>query len=110
MTEYHKVARASDIPEGEGRAFQVGDLVIAVFRDQGRYFAITDRCPHAGASLSCGSLDNGTVTCSWHAWRFRLEDGAWADNPKLKIDTYPVRVQEDEIQVAVPGPHDSGDT
>ena len=33
-----------------------------------------------GASLSGGYVENGVVTCPWHAWRFRLTDGAWADN------------------------------
>ena len=30
---------------------------------------------------------------------FRLSDGTWADNPRLKIGCYPVRVEGDEIQV-----------
>ena len=45
-----------------------------------------------GASLSGGYVENGVVTCPWHAWRFRLADGAWADNPRIKIGCYPVRV------------------
>jgi len=30
-----------------------------------------------------------------------LEDGTWIDNPRLKIDTFEVRVQGGEIQVNV---------
>lgn len=100
--EFVTVAKVGDIPEGEGRSFQVGKRLIAVFLRSGQYFAIDDLCPHMGASLSAGYLDSeGTVTCPWHAWRFRITDGKWADNPRLGVDTFPVRLSGDEIQVQV---------
>ncbi|NBY01770.1 MAG: Rieske (2Fe-2S) protein, partial [Planctomycetes bacterium] len=64
--------------------------------------AIDDFCPHMGASLSGGHVEDGTVTCPWHAWRFRLCDGAWADNPRLKVGCYNVSVVDDEIFLETP--------
>ena len=94
------VAKVGAIPEGEGRSFQVGERLVAVFLQEGRYFAIDDLCPHMGASLGGGYLDEeGVVTCPWHAWRFCVRDGKWADNPRLSVDTFEVRVQGGEIQV-----------
>lgn len=94
------VAKVGTIPEGEGRSFQVGDRLVAVFLRGGKYFAIDDLCPHMGASLGAGYLDEeGVVTCPWHAWRFCVTDGKWADNPRLGVDTFEVRVLGDEIQV-----------
>ena len=58
--------------EGEGKTVEVGDKLIAVFRVGDEYLAIDDVCPHMGASLSGGYVENGIVTCPWHAWRFRL--------------------------------------
>ncbi|MCS6976210.1 MAG: Rieske (2Fe-2S) protein [Gemmatales bacterium] len=101
MPEFHSVAKVGDIPEGEGRAFEVQGKIIAVFFHAGQYFAIDDVCPHMGASLSEGHVENGIVTCPWHAWRFRITDGTWADSPKLKIGCYPVRIVNGEIQVQV---------
>lgn len=101
MPEFHSVAKVGDIPEGEGRAFEVQGKIIAVFFHGGQYFAIDDVCPHMGASLSEGHVENGIVTCPWHAWRFRITDGTWADSPKLKIGCYPVRIVNGEIQVQV---------
>ena len=98
--EFVTVARVGDIPEGEGASFQVGDRLVAVFLHQGRYLAIDDLCPHMGASLGAGYLDEeGVVTCPWHAWRFCVGDGRWCDNPRLAVDTFDVRVVGDEIQV-----------
>jgi nitrite reductase (NADH) small subunit/3-phenylpropionate/trans-cinnamate dioxygenase ferredoxin subunit len=100
--EFVTVARVGDVQEGRGRAFNVGGRTVAVFLHQGEYYAIDDFCPHMGASLAGGGIYKNAVACPWHAWRFSLRDGCWLDNPKLKIDTFPIRVENDEIQVHVP--------
>jgi nitrite reductase (NADH) small subunit/3-phenylpropionate/trans-cinnamate dioxygenase ferredoxin subunit len=99
MAEFHTVCKVSDLADGEGKTVSVGSKLIAVFRDAGTFYAIDDMCPHMGASLSGGYVQNGIVTCPWHAWRFRLKDGAWADAPRVKIGCYAVRVEGDEVQV-----------
>ena len=106
MAEFQTVCRVGDVRDGEGKTVEVGGKLVAVFLEKGRYFAIDDVCPHMGASLSGGWVEDGVVTCPWHAWRFRLADGAWADYPrgKLGVGCYPVRVVGDEIQVQVGGP------
>jgi nitrite reductase (NADH) small subunit/3-phenylpropionate/trans-cinnamate dioxygenase ferredoxin subunit len=102
-SEFQTVCKVSDLAEGEGKTVEVGGKLIALFLTEGRYHALDDLCPHMGASLSGGWVENGTVTCPWHAWRFRLEDGAWCSVPKLKVGCYAVRVVGDEVQVQVPG-------
>ena len=103
MAEFVTLAKVGAIPEGQGSAFAVGDNLVAVFNlGGGQYYAINDLCPHMGASLAEGSVEDGMVTCSWHAWRFRLSDGTWCDNPRIKTEAYEVRVVDDEIQVKVP--------
>ena len=100
---YQTVARVGEIPEGEGRSFEVDGRFIAVILDQGVYYAIDDDCPHQGAPLCDGIVADKAVTCTWHGWRFSLEDGRWLDSPKSKVrvGTYPVRVVGEEIQVLV---------
>lgn len=102
MAEFTTVAKVGDIPEGTGQAYAVNGRMVAVFNEGGKYSAIDDFCPHMGASLAGGHLQQGVVTCPWHAWRFDVCDGTWCDNPKIKIDAFEVRVEGDEIQVLVP--------
>jgi nitrite reductase (NADH) small subunit/3-phenylpropionate/trans-cinnamate dioxygenase ferredoxin subunit len=104
MSDFQTVCKVQDIPDGEGKAVAVGKKILAVFRVDGQLYAIDDVCPHMGASLSTGYVEQGIVTCPWHAWRFRLRDGTWADNPRLKIGSYPVRVEGDDVQVQVSQP------
>jgi nitrite reductase (NADH) small subunit/3-phenylpropionate/trans-cinnamate dioxygenase ferredoxin subunit len=100
MPDFVTVAKVGAIPAGQGRTFVVGTQLVAVFNRDGEYHAIDDLCPHMGASLGAGQLnEDGSVTCPWHAWCFDVGDGTWRDNPRLKIPSYPTRVQGDEIQV-----------
>lgn len=102
MSEFVTVAKVGSIPPGEGATFPLGDRLVAVFNHNGKYTAIDDLCPHMGASLGAGRVDEeGKVSCPWHAWRFDVCDGTWCDNPRLKIDAFEVRIVDDEIQVAV---------
>lgn len=93
------VARVGAIASGRGDTFEVAGKLVAVFHVDGQYFAIDDLCPHMGASLGAGELQNGVVSCPWHAWRFCVREGTWRDNPKLKIDRFETRVEGEWIQV-----------
>jgi nitrite reductase (NADH) small subunit/3-phenylpropionate/trans-cinnamate dioxygenase ferredoxin subunit len=99
--EFVTVARVGEIPDGRGASYVVGEKVIGVFNDGGVYSAINDLCPHMGASLADGQLEDGVVACPWHGWRYRVSDGTWCDNKRIKTDSYEVRVVGDEIQVRV---------
>jgi nitrite reductase (NADH) small subunit/3-phenylpropionate/trans-cinnamate dioxygenase ferredoxin subunit len=101
MPEFTTVAKVGDIAAGQGKAFEFNEQVVAVFlQADGTYLAIDDLCPHMGASLAAGHFENGVVTCPWHAWSFDVRDGSWCDNRRLKIATFQVRVEGDDIQLA----------
>ncbi len=110
MSEYKSVADEGEIPEGEGRSYSVNGRMVAVFLSGGEYYAISDTCPHMGASLGAGAVEDGAVSCPWHCWRFSIKDGTWLDSPtsKLKADSFSVRVHDGEIQVLVPDPPPRG--
>jgi nitrite reductase (NADH) small subunit/3-phenylpropionate/trans-cinnamate dioxygenase ferredoxin subunit len=108
MPRYVTVARVGEIADGEAKTVPGPGKPVAVFRVGDRYYAIDDTCPHMGASLAGGSVEDGIVTCPWHFWRFRLADGAWADNPRIKIGYYPVQVVGDEIRIELPDPPTDG--
>ncbi len=102
MPQRVTVAKSEDIPDGSSVVVTVRQKDVAIFRINGALHAIDDMCPHMGASLSGGFVEDGCVTCPWHYWRFRLADGAWADNPKVKIGAYPVQEVGGEVQLELP--------
>jgi nitrite reductase (NADH) small subunit len=98
-----RLASIDDIPEGEGREFKVGERYVAIFRHQGQFYALEDVCPHAGAPLNNGPLQNGTVTCLWHGWRFSLHNGACTNYSRGQgVATYPVTLRGQDLYVTLP--------
>ena len=96
---YQTVLRVGEIAEGRGVSVEVGGRVIAVFLDEGTYYALDDFCPHKSLPLNDGLVFDRSVTCLAHGWRFGLDDGCWTENPEIRTASYPVRVVGDEIQV-----------
>jgi nitrite reductase (NADH) small subunit/3-phenylpropionate/trans-cinnamate dioxygenase ferredoxin subunit len=104
MPDFQTVCKLEDLKPGQGKTVALGSRLIALFTIDGRVCAIDDVCPHMGASLGAGELDGAIVTCLWHGWRFRVTDGTWADNPRIKIPCYAVRVVDGLVQVQPPEP------
>ncbi len=103
MVEWVEVARETDIPDNEGRAFTVKGLKIAIFRVDGDLYAIDDTCPHAKtAQLSMGFLDGAVVECPLHQSCFDVRTGKVLSAPATEdVRTYPVRVEAGAVQLQV---------
>ena len=70
---------------------------------EGEIYAVDDMCTHEDASLSKGSLHGDCVKCPLHGSRFRLSNGqALYDPAEEALNTYEVKVQGDDILVAIP--------
>ena len=48
---------------------------LVVLYDDGKVFALDNRCPHLGFPLHRGSVEDGILTCHWHHARFDLASG-----------------------------------
>ncbi len=97
---YHKVASIGEIPMGAGKMIEVAELDIALFNYNGQFYAISDMCPHRGASLADGFLDGGKVFCPWHCFDFNLKTGACEMVSSLCVQAYEVKVEGEDIFVA----------
>src|SRR5499427_10154153 len=70
---------------------------VLVIAQQGRVFAIANRCPHEGYPLSEGTIGPECVlTCNWHNWKFDLASGA-ALVGRDQVHTYEVAERGGEI-------------
>jgi NAD(P)H-dependent nitrite reductase small subunit len=96
--------KLDDIPVGQSRCLEVGDIQIGLFRGPEGIFAIDNTCPHRGAPLHTGMLNDGVVTCPWHQWQFRLSDGVCTNIPGPKVPTYAIEIRDGAIWVDVKEP------
>ena len=101
--KYVKVMSEEDLPIGKSAIISAGEDEIALFNYKGKYYAVTNKCPHRGAPLGEGRIEEGIVICPNHEWRFKLESGANMQNPELFISTYPVKVKNENIYIGLEG-------
>jgi 3-phenylpropionate/trans-cinnamate dioxygenase ferredoxin component len=104
MAMWIDAAAADELLDGSRRLVRTEGHEIALFRVQGRCYAIADSCPHAGSSLAFGKLDGTIVTCRGHGLRFNLATGCMPGSAGLRARTYPVRVHEGRIQIDLAPP------
>jgi nitrite reductase/ring-hydroxylating ferredoxin subunit len=93
---------SGSVPEQGVRSVWVQARKIALLKARGKLFACKDRCPHMGAFLSDGRAVGETVVCSWHGWTFDLASGQCVNKDWARVETYPVRVSDGEIEVGLP--------
>jgi len=93
-----KAASLDDLRE-KPIVFKQSPLQIAVFRVDGRVFAVDNRCPHEGYPLAAGNVTaDCVVTCNWHNWKFRLTDGACILGGD-DVRSYATRMENDEVWI-----------
>ena len=128
--EAYIVGRPSDVPEGGHIVVTAGRREIGVYRLEGSFYALLNRCPHLGGPLCAGQVvtditapkpgdvrANGGrtfVTCPWHNWEFDIRTGQSFWNSRLRALPFPVGVEGGEAVAAsiergsaerVPGPY-----
>ena len=100
-----RITTLDNIPAREGRAVQIGDLEIAIFNLGDRLLATSNRCPHKGGPLCDGIITGASVVCPLHAWKVSLTQGSVerpASEGERCVETYPVRVENGIVVIAVP--------
>ncbi len=104
------VAKVEELKEpGSYKAVEINEERIAVFNVEGRYYAIQDVCTHDGGILTGGEVHGKVITCPRHGAQFDLTTGAVLRMPAVEpIQTYPVRVQGDEVQVLLEAEAEAG--
>ncbi len=84
-TGFVKVGELSDVPVGKMKMFKVGEKEYLVANVNGNYYAMGNRCTHANADLSKGSLDGNVVTCPRHKSKFDVTTGEVISGPKMPL-------------------------
>jgi len=98
------ICPVDDLPPGAKRVVLWEDLEIGVVNCNGDIVAIEDRCSHDDGDLMEGDVDTDTCTveCPRHGSVFDLRTGAPLNLPAyVPIDTFPVSIAGDMIQVEV---------
>lgn len=102
--QFHLVAQAADIPEGAREVVEIEDRLIAIFHQQGQYYAIDDVCTHDGGPLAEGELQGYEIICPRHGARFDIRDGRALCLPATRpTESHEVKIEAGSIYVRLRG-------
>jgi 3-phenylpropionate/trans-cinnamate dioxygenase ferredoxin subunit len=100
-TTLHRICPASELDLGEGRRVEIGPG-IAVFNVEGKFYAVSDMCSHAEASMADGYLEGDEIECPLHGARFCLKTGEALCQPATEpLQTFPVLVRDGDLYIEV---------
>jgi 3-phenylpropionate/trans-cinnamate dioxygenase ferredoxin subunit len=121
----HRVAKIADLPPGERKIVTINNREIGILNVDGNLYALRNICPHRlgplckgrvrplvvwegeevynGQSLKLGSTnigherENEIIKCPWHNWEFDLKTGKSITDDDLRVRTYRVEAEDDDI-------------
>lgn len=89
-----------DVPEGEARKVDTGELTLAVFNVGGEFYVTDDHCTHGPGSLSEGWLTGHEIECDFHQGCFDVRTGeVTSPPPMVPVRTYDVIVEGDRVLI-----------
>lgn len=110
----HRLFPESELEPGGMREVKIGSTSVIIVRtSEGELHALRNRCPHMGAKLSDGFFKQKIVAdavgsprlddrefvaiCPWHGFEFSAETGLCSADPRTRVRSYEVTVEDDMI-------------
>ena len=102
--EFVPVAKVGDIKHGEGKmvrpaAGRLRGKPLAIFNENGNFYIMNFVCPHSAGPISEGTIQDGVVTCPYHAWAYHADTGLPAGAHEHCISVYEVKMEGDDVLV-----------
>ena len=68
---WHAVCRSQDLPVGDAKPIRIMSEDFAIYRgESGTPQVIAYRCPHRGAPMHLGLVEDDSIRCVYHGWKF----------------------------------------
>jgi len=111
VSGWQEVCRLDQVPVERGVCALLSGEQVALFRlPNGDLFAVGNLDPFSGAMVLARGIvgsrgDAATVASPMYKQVFDLRTGVCLDNPEVAIPSYPIRVRDGVIEVALAAAH-----
>lgn len=113
---WHCLGLASDYKDGQIHGINIfGSRIIIFQKADGSLSAMDAWCPHMGADLALGKVENDSVVCKFHGWSWGCDGGcnnipyAKTIPPKARIQTWEL-CEENQLLFVWNDPEGNGPT
>ena len=98
--EFVEVCSVRDLEENRPIGVNLaGDRVALIRFEQDKVAAVSGICQHQNGPLAEGRYLDGCLTCPWHGFQYRVEDGCAPPPFTEKLPVFRVRVEGDRVLV-----------
>lgn len=102
MAKWIKAAREDEFNRVKG--VTIGDKKIALFKLEGKVYALNNVCSHEYTLLTEGDIFEDEVYCPLHGSPFDIRTGEVRGLPATEpVDSYPVKIEDGDIFVNLKG-------
>lgn len=101
------VSELEDIKPNRARVVTVANESIAVFKYNGKLSAVDNACKHQNGPLGEGKIIDGCITCPWHGYQYKPQDGCAPEPFTEKLHTYDLKLKDGKVYVN-PNPKPEG--
>lgn len=98
---WYKINLDVDLSKSFLKKVEAGGKKLCIVNADGKLFATSLKCPHAGADLTKGWCLNHKIVCPYHRYEYDLNTGAGAPGQNDFITTYAVEQRSDGVYVEV---------
>jgi nitrite reductase/ring-hydroxylating ferredoxin subunit/DMSO/TMAO reductase YedYZ heme-binding membrane subunit len=93
------VCDVDEIQDGRAHVALLAGERLAVFRYDGKLSALSNVCQHQNGPLGEGCIIDGYVTCPWHGFQYRPEDGCAPPPFTERVPTFRLRVRDGRVLI-----------
>lgn len=86
--------------EGDTSIMYIKQKEICIAKKEGKYYAIDNICPHAGASLGMGKCAGDWIICPMHDIRFNIKTGK-GQTEKFYVDSFRMEEGGNEVYLYI---------
>jgi NAD(P)H-dependent nitrite reductase small subunit len=100
---WHRVCSVQQLSDAEPRAVKIGAIPVAIYKVEDTCYATHNVCTHAFALLSDGFQEGFVIECPLHGAKYDVRSGKCLAVADSDVATYPVKVEDGEVLVNLPG-------
>ena len=95
------IVNVENLKNNSSKIIIQNNIPIAIYKLNNNFFVLDNRCPHRGASLGDGKLNDSIIECPLHNWKFNIETGECILNSKIQIKSYKFEILDDKIKIMI---------
>lgn len=105
MLRFFPLEKLVNLHDGYTRTFKIDEHRLLLLQREGERYLLESHCPHREHPLDVASVEQGTIRCALHDYRFALDDGDLlfaTEEPCRGLHTFELIYEGNEVGVMLP--------